>query len=611
MLTLFSTIVQLQNRHRNRVLMPWVTVTLLSTAVFFLGLLVFVTDPFERLAVPAREGQDLNPLLQNYWMMIHPPSLYVGYVSAAVPFAFAMAALASGRLGDDWIRTTRRWALFCWAFLSLGNLLGARWAYEVLGWGGYWAWDPVENAAFMPWLVSTAYLHSIMIQEKKDMLKVWNMVLVLLTFVLTIFGTFLTRSGVISSVHSFTQSGLGPFFIGFLLLVIFVALGLLLYRLPELRTPATVESFLSRESAFLFNNLVLVGIAFAVFWGTVFPVLSEWVRGVKITVGPPFFNRVNTPLGVALLFLTGVGPVIAWRRASPRNLQRAFLWPVAAGLVAGVALWLGGMPLGYAHATFALSAFVLGTVVQEFWRGVRARQAMLHESAPRALSRLVGKNRRRYGGYVIHVGVHVPHRGAADARGRRGDAGREVPAPLRAPREPGGCARLAPPGRRLGVAGRGADRDPQPREALLQEAPAADHRGGDALDAAGRPLPRPRLVRPQVRAGDDPRLREPAGRVALDRRDRHGHRHRHHHVADAGRAARAGVRARPGAGAGRVSPAMRGAAVVLAAALLLAAAPRPAEPATQQEVEEALTCQCGCGLTVHSCNHLQCPSGEP
>ena len=405
MLTLFSTIVQLQNRHRNRVLMPWVTVTLLSTAVFFLGLLIFVADPFERLAVPAREGQDLNPLLQNYWMMIHPPALYVGYVSAAVPFAFAMAALASGRLGDDWIRTTRRWALFCWAFLSLGNLLGARWAYEVLGWGGYWAWDPVENAAFMPWLVSTAYLHSIMIQEKKDMLKVWNMVLVLLTFVLTIFGTFLTRSGVISSVHSFTQSGLGPFFIGFLLLVIFAALGLLIYRLPELRTPATVESFLSRESAFLFNNLVLVGIAFAVFWGTVFPVLSEWVRGVKITVGPPFFNRVNTPLGVALLFLTGVGPVIAWRRASPRNLQRAFLWPVAAGLVAGVALWLGGVPLGWAHATFALSVFVLGTVVQEFWRGVRARQAMLHESAPRALSRLVGKNRRRYGGYVIHVGV--------------------------------------------------------------------------------------------------------------------------------------------------------------------------------------------------------------
>jgi cytochrome c-type biogenesis protein CcmF len=326
-------------------------------------------------------------------------------VSASVPFAFAIAALASGRLGDQWIRTTRRWALFSWFFLTLGNLFGARWAYEVLGWGGYWAWDPVENAAFMPWLVSTAYLHSVMIQEKKDMLRVWNMVLVLLTFALTIFGTFLTRSGVISSVHSFTQSGLGPFFIGFLLLTIVVAGGLVAYRLPELRTHATVESFLSREATFLFNNLVLIGIAFATFWGTVFPVLSEWVRGVKITVGPPFFNRVNAPLGVALLFLMGVGPVIAWRRASPRNLQRAFAAPVGAGVLAALALRAAGVPFGGAHATFALGVFVLTTVLQEFWRGVRARQAMLHETAPRALARLVGKNRRRYGGYLIHVGV--------------------------------------------------------------------------------------------------------------------------------------------------------------------------------------------------------------
>src|SRR5207249_1320342 len=323
MLSLFTAIVQIQNRDRNRALMPYVTATLMTIAFFFLALLTFVTDPFERLPVAAREGADLNPLLQNYWMMLHPPSLYTGYVSASVPFAFGIAALASGQLGDQWIRSVRRWALFSWSFLTLGNLLGARWAYEVLGWGGYWAWDPVENAAFMPWLVSTAYLHSVMIQEKKDMLRVWNMVLVLLTFALTIFGTFLTRSGVISSVHSFTQSGLGPFFIGFLLVVLVVSGGLVVYRLPELRTPATVESFLSREAAFLFNNLILVGIAFAVFWGTVFPVVSEWVRGVKITVGPPFFNRVNAPLGVALLFLAGVGPVIAWRRASPPNLWRA------------------------------------------------------------------------------------------------------------------------------------------------------------------------------------------------------------------------------------------------------------------------------------------------
>lgn len=405
MLTFFTSLVLVQNRDRNRALMPWVTATLMTVASFFISLVVFIADPFEKLPIPALEGQDLNPLLQNYWMMIHPPSLYTGYVSASVPFAFAMAALVSGQLGDQWIRTVRRWSLFSWFFLSLGNLFGAMWAYEVLGWGGYWAWDPVENAAFMPWLVSTAFLHSVMIQEKKDMLRVWNMVLVLLTFLLTIFGTFLTRSGVISSVHSFTQSGLGPYFIGFLLFVIVVAGGLLVYRLPQLRTEGTIESFLSREAAFLFNNLVLVGIAFTVFWGTVFPVLSEWVRGVKITVGPPFFNRVNAPLAVALLFLTGVGPVIAWRRATAKNLRRAFLAPVAAGLVAAVLLAIARVPLGYAFAMFALGVFVLGTIVQEFWRGMRARQAMLRESAPQALTRMVSKNHRRYGGYIVHVGM--------------------------------------------------------------------------------------------------------------------------------------------------------------------------------------------------------------
>jgi cytochrome c-type biogenesis protein CcmF len=426
LLTTFTAIVEWQNRDRNRDFMPYVTAVLMIVATFFLGMVTFVTDPFERLARPALEGADLNPLLQNYWMMIHPPSLYTGYVSASVPFAFAIAALATGRLGDQWIRTTRRWALFSWFFLSLGNLFGAMWAYEVLGWGGYWAWDPVENAAFMPWLVSTAYLHSVMIQEKKDMLRVWNMVLVLLTFALTIFGTFLTRSGVISSVHSFTQSGLGPFFVGFLLVVLLVSGGLIAYRLPELRTVGTIESFLSREAAFLFNNLVLVGIAFAVFWGTVFPVISEWVRGVKITVGPPFFNRVNAPLGVVLLFLMGVGPVIAWRRATARNLRRAFAAPVAAGAVAWIALVLAGMPVGLAQATFALGVFVLGTIVQEFWRGMRARQTMLHERAPQALARVVGKNRRRYGGYVIHVGIVAMFVGIAASSAFRIEAQRTM-----------------------------------------------------------------------------------------------------------------------------------------------------------------------------------------
>ncbi len=404
-LNLFSTIVHIQNRHKHRELMPYVTATLMTIALFFLGLLCFVTPPFERLAFTPREGSDLNPLLQNYWMTIHPPSLYLGYVSASVPFAFAIAALVTGKLGDVWIRTTRRWALTSWFFLSVGNMLGGRWAYEVLGWGGYWAWDPVENAAIMPWFTATAYLHSVMIQEKKNMLKVWNIVLVILTFSLTIFGTFLTRSGVISSVHSFTQSGLGPYFMAFLIVELCVALGLLLYRLPDLKSENELDSVLSREAAFLLNNWVLVGLAFATFWGTVFPVLSEWVRGVKITVGPPFFNKVNGPLGVLLLLLTGVGPIIAWRRASMKSLRRNFTTPLLVGLVAGVAFFTLGYRNYYAITILSLSGFVLGTIFSEYIRGTRTRQAILHESATRALGQLVSKNPRRYGGYIVHIGV--------------------------------------------------------------------------------------------------------------------------------------------------------------------------------------------------------------
>jgi cytochrome c-type biogenesis protein CcmF len=412
-LTSMSTLVHLQNRDRNEALMPYVTATLMTTAVFFLGLLVFITDPFQRLPVAAREGADLNPLLQNYWMMIHPPSLYLGYVGCSVPFAFAIAALATGRLGDVWIRTTRRWTLFAWFFLTVGNMLGGRWAYEVLGWGGYWAWDPVENAAFMPWLACTAFLHSVMIQEKRNMLKMWNMVLVLLTFTLTIVGTFLTRSGVVSSVHSFTQSGLGPYFIGFLVAVIAVSITLLVIRRPLLRSANEIDSFLSREAAFLFNNLLLVGIAFATFWGTVFPVISEAVRGVKITVGPPFFNKVNAPLGLALLFMTGVGPVIAWRRASARNLRRAFVAPLAVGFVTGIVLFAAGVRHYYALVCFSLAGFVLTTILLEFYRGTRARQALMGEPPATALAHLVNKNRRRYGGYVIHVGIVMAFVGVA------------------------------------------------------------------------------------------------------------------------------------------------------------------------------------------------------
>jgi len=405
LLTLFTAIVAYQSPRRNPELSPYVLAVMAGVAIFFLGMLNFVTRPFELLATVPREGTDLNPLLQNYWMAIHPPSLYTGYVSTTVPFAFGTAALITGRLDDAWIRSTRRWAIFSWFFLTLGNMFGARWAYEVLGWGGYWAWDPVENAAFMPWLVMTAYLHSVMIQERKDMLKVWNLALVGLAFGLTLFGTFITRSGVISSVHSFTQSGLGPFFMGFLITVVVLYTGLLLIRVGDLRSEAELESYLSREAAFLFNNLILVGIAFAVFWGTIFPVLSEAVRGVKITVGPPFFNKVNAPLGLALIFLTGVGPLIAWRRATFKNLVQSFGSPAVAGVATGLICLVAGIRAWYALAAFSLCAFTLTTVIAEFKRGVVARIHMVNETPPQALANLVAKNNRRYGGYIVHVGV--------------------------------------------------------------------------------------------------------------------------------------------------------------------------------------------------------------
>ncbi len=405
LLTIFTSIVAFQNRRRNPEMTPYALAVLAGIAIFFLGMLNFVTRPFELLAVVPADGQDLNPLLQNYWMAIHPPSLYTGYVSASVPFAFGAAALMVGRLDDSWIRSTRRWAIFSWFFLTLGNLFGARWAYEVLGWGGYWAWDPVENAAFMPWLVMTAYLHSVMIQERKDMLKVWNLVLIGMAFGLTLFGTFITRSGVISSVHSFTQSGLGPYFLTFLIAVVVLYTGLVLSRVKQLRTPAEFESYLSREAAFLFNNLVLVGIAFAVFWGTLFPVLSEAVRGVKITVGPPFFNKVNGPLALALIFLMGVGPLIAWRRSSFDSLAKTFAAPAIFGVTTGVCAFIAGLREWYVLTALSLGAFVLGTIVVEFRRGVSARRHMVGESVPVAIVNLIGKNNRRYGGYVIHIGV--------------------------------------------------------------------------------------------------------------------------------------------------------------------------------------------------------------
>ena len=320
-LTSYMMVVHIQNRSKNLIVVPYAMAVMLAITCFFLFLLNFSTNPFERIPLPPEDGRGLNPLLQNYWMVIHPPTLYLGYVGFTVPFAFAMAALISKNLDDAWIRLTRKWTVVSWFFLCMGNLFGASWAYVELGWGGYWAWDPVENAAFMPLIVATAYLHSVMIQEKKDMMKVWNMSLILLTFVMTIFGTFITRSGLIQSVHTFDEATLGYYFLGLLFFIIAVCTALIISRLPLLKSKNELDSFLSREAGFLFNNLLLLGIAFATFWGTIFPIISEAIRGVKITVGPPFYNQVNVPIGLALLALIGIGPIIAWRKATWSNLR--------------------------------------------------------------------------------------------------------------------------------------------------------------------------------------------------------------------------------------------------------------------------------------------------
>ncbi len=393
------------NRRKNRELMPWVTGTNAAVLLFFVATTVIATNPFERLDWPPADGRGLNPQLQNPAMAIHPPMLYFGYVATAIPFGFAIAALVTRRLDAEWLGAVRRWALVSWFFLTIGIVLGMWWAYVELGWGGYWMWDPVENASLLPWLTGTAFLHSIMIQEKRGMLRKWNVTLVVATFLLSILGTFITRSGVINSVHSFAQSPVGNWFVAFMLLATVASVWLVTIRLKDLEAKAQLEAMISREAAFLYNNLVLVGIAFSVLWGTLFPILSEWAQGTKITVGESFFNAVNVPLGLLLLLLTGIGPLIAWRKASVANIQRQFLGPALFGLVVGAALWVLGARAMSPLVAWTLAAFVAGTIVQEFYKGVGARQQMYGESLVLAFGRLVARNRRRYGGYVVHAGI--------------------------------------------------------------------------------------------------------------------------------------------------------------------------------------------------------------
>ena len=405
LLSLYTAAAVLFNRRRYRTLMPYVVVALCSTGFFFIVLNLFAADPFKKLPFLPADGRGLNPLLQHPLMAIHPPLLYLGMVGMSVPFAFGIAALITRQLDSAWLKAARRWMLIPWTFLGFGLLLGGKWAYVELGWGGYWGWDPVENSSLIPWLAGTAFLHSIMIQERRGMLKVWNMVLVILTYCLCIFGTFLTRSGIISSVHAFAKSNVGPFFMVFLALGILGSAYLLLTRLPELRAESRLESFVSRETAFLLNNWILLGILFAVMWGTLFPVISEAFTDEKITVGPPFFNQVNIPLGLVLLFLIGAGPLFAWRRTSTENLKRNFAIPIGVALPVGAILLVAGMRDIYAIISLVLCTFVITTIAMEFHRGAGARQHSTGESYPQALYQLLNKNRRRYGGYLVHLAM--------------------------------------------------------------------------------------------------------------------------------------------------------------------------------------------------------------
>jgi len=422
----FVMLVLLRKWYRDRELMPYVIAISMLTTAFFIGVVVFITNPFTRLwhlpgaqeltksifqpegamAFVPQDGQGLNPLLRHFGMIGHPPTTYIGFTGFVVPYAFAMAALITGKSRqDEWIRTTRRWTLVAWVFLSIGLVLGGRWAYDVLGWGGFWGWDPVENAMFMPWLTGTAFLHSVMMTEKRGMLKKWNMILIILTYALTLFGAFITRTGVISSVHAFTKSALGPAFFAFIGLTFVGSLTLLFARWETLKSEHHLESFLSREAAFVLQNMLFLAIAFAVFWGTVFPLISELVTGTKITVGPPYFKKVTGPLFFALVLLMGVAPLFAWRKQAARKLGRAMLAPFL-GSLAVTAVW------GYLHRMHPLSigglwlvSFVVLTVLAEFWKGVQARTSSRGENPLTALGTLIRRNRRRYGGYIIHLGV--------------------------------------------------------------------------------------------------------------------------------------------------------------------------------------------------------------
>ncbi|HET9162028.1 MAG TPA: cytochrome c-type biogenesis CcmF C-terminal domain-containing protein, partial [Solirubrobacterales bacterium] len=410
-LSIFSAAALYFTRNKLRELVPWATAVMMGVAAFFTGLMLFAPDvnPFATLSPAPSDGIGLNPLLQHPSMMIHPPMLYSGYVALTIPFAFAIGALVTRRVDAEWIRATRKFALIAWTFLGFGLLLGARWSYTELGWGGYWAWDPVENAALMPWLMGTAFLHSIMVQEKRGMLKVWNACLIVATFSLALLGTFLVRSGVLQSIHAFGDNTVGPYILALIAVVLVGSTALIVSRLDDLRSEKRIDSLASREAVFLVNNLLLVALVVAIFWGTFFPLISELFTGDKSSLAAPWFDRYTTPLAIALVLFTGVGPLLAWRRISWASARRVFLLPaiVAALAAIGLALLTDAAARPWALALFAFAAFALTGLAQEFWRGARARQSLRGGSLPAALGAIVTRNRRRYGGYIVHTGVAV------------------------------------------------------------------------------------------------------------------------------------------------------------------------------------------------------------
>jgi cytochrome c-type biogenesis protein CcmF len=403
----FTAAAMARNWDRQRELMPYVIIVGSMTLVFFLALVVFVENPFARLPVAQVNGNGLNPLLRHPGMIIHPPMLYLGFTGFTIPYTFAMAALMAGKLDSSWIWITRRWSLAAWLFLSMGLILGGRWAYDVLGWGGYWAWDPVENASFMPWLAGTAFLHSVMIQEKRDMFKAWNMFLIILTYCLVIYGTFIVRSGVISSVHSFAQSAVGPMFFAFIAIMFIFSAYWVTKRRDQLASKNHLDSLLSREAAFLLNNFIILSILVVTFLGTNFPIVSELFTGQKVTVGPPFYEKVNGPLFAALLLLMGVAPLTMWYRTSIRWLRKMTIGPAVAATIVCIVLFVTGITSWVALLGFWIVTFSLSLTMFEFYRGVRARNRSKGESPLLALTRLIGRSRRRYGGYIIHLGVLV------------------------------------------------------------------------------------------------------------------------------------------------------------------------------------------------------------